>query len=402
MQKYQNWLIAGFMIVFVMQLRVAKLSSSVANKIQIALAEKNESYSKQLQILKTLRDCSIMENYSVEGYVGSGQGTAVVDVTQIDTGLKYVAKVVLDIDNSYSRCRKEEIIEKLSNDGISYVNKFIQKKRFTDRIQTEDFYSCVLILEKAGEALDKNLLFPKFDGKSKIEIQNTKIENSKKLVRFFGRVIQSFAELHVKAKVLHGDIRPENIMVNKKEISKDNFDLIPVIIDFGLRLVNKSGKDIKNDLLRYTKGYRLPQMIEKIKVDGKSFEESWEDNSNEYIFSKDFIEDVYALGKTIENVLKFQTNFIDNDICEMLRLKDLYLQMMQKKEGANKKQYISKEDPIPNMQQVLTNFLDKMKRCVEIERKNKSLRYVPDEVNEEFIKQASKSLESLRSKVPII
>ena len=396
MQKYQNWLIAGFMIVFVMQLRVAKLSSSVANKIQIALAEKNESYSKQLQILKTLRDCSIMENYSVEGYVGSGQGTAVVDVTQIDTGLKYVAKVVLDIDNSYSRCRKEEIIEKLSNDGISYVNKFIQKKRFTDRIQTEDFYSCVLILEKAGEALDKNLLFPKFDGKSKIEIQNTKIENSKKLVRFFGRVIQSFAELHFKAKVLHGDIKPDNIMVNKKEMNNGTIDLIPVIIDFGLRLVNTSGNEKKDEQLRYAPDFRPLEMTggEKIKPeDEKAFAETWAEKFKNFRYSKDFVEDVYALGKTIEVVIVNNEKYIDRTQCEISKLLAISNQMMQPKQQIDSSNPDKPHALRPNMKVVLRDFISKMNECSQDK---------PDILNQEFLFQANKSLEELDKLFPII
>lgn len=349
-----NWRSACVFLVAVMEFRIAKIFYGVESAVKEKLKDHREFKNEIPKILYTLKNCKLMKDYDVTSYLAAGMGGVVFEVSR--SGVKYVAKVVLDIDGKYEICNWERSVEKITNQKITYVGALYGYREYKGSYRLKAFYSCILILEKADINIDKTVLFPKNDVVSKVE-------NSKKLLRFFGRVALSFAELHFKARILHGDIKPDNIMLKFKQIAPEDYDLIPVIIDFGLMLANPERKDINHSQLRYARLYRPPEMTEKTKIEGVSDVDSWYDQWENYQFSKEFTEDVYALGKTIQNVIEFQTDFINKSQCHITELTAISKQMTSAKERKDATTNFRAQRLRPNMKEVLDKFVKSIKSC---------------------------------------
>ena len=374
MKRFLDCQFTLLLVVLVTQFSTSLLSSDVEAKLKFTISPKHSFGSQYTQIIKTLKECSIFDNnsYKVNGYLNSGFDGVIFDVSKDEKN--YIAKVIIDDGAKYTSCNRELILYTLKSKNVMYVNQIITYDFFKSYIGRFYFYSCALILERADVDLSKKDLFTKKD-------KDAKIENSRKLFRFFGKVIQGFAEINFKGKVLHGDIKPANIMIKYTE-SKDSFDkdFEPVIIDFSLSLATTNPID---NFPRYDQGYRPPEMEEG---DIKS-----------YKYSKDFNEDFYALGKTIEQVLQYHEEFINRNQCEIYELKTLASNMTNKRDP-NQATQPSLTNSFnsyyrPNMKQVLSSAISIMKECNIDNDKS---------VNEEFYKQASNSLKDLAKELLII
>ena len=392
MKGYRSCLFTVLSLAIVAQLRLAKLDEKVEETIEENLIDRVSEGDSE-KYLHILNNSDIFKTkYTVTDFVDCGMNGVIVDVGNSNT----VAKIILDDSDKYTMCKDELILKDLETKKVSYVNTLIEYLESSEEEEDKDkYYYCVLILEKADTDLSNDDIFS--ENKTNIDVNiELKKENSKTLFRFFGRVIQSFAELHFKAKVLHGDIKPDNIMVNKKEMNNGTIDLIPVIIDFGLRLVNTSGNEKKDEQLRYAPDFRPLEMTggEKIKPeDEKAFAETWAEKFKNFRYSKDFVEDVYALGKTIEVVIVNNEKYIDRTQCEISKLLAISNQMMQPKQQIDSSNPDKPHALRPNMKVVLRDFISKMNECSQDK---------PDILNQEFLFQANKSLEELDKLFPII
>ena len=376
----------GFVIALITQFTAAELSPSVESSLR---TEMKSSESITDKILQTLKTSDLMKPYEVKGLADSATESNVFQVTK--SGEDYLAKVVLDKDKNYKFCRIEKADKNLHGENITYANALKGYQELIPKLK-KNFYSCVLILESPDTDLTNKELFSKKDEKGKIE-------NSKILFRFFGKVIQAFAEMNFKAKILHGDIRPENIKIKFKKISNtDSRDFEPLIVNFGLILINKSGKEISIPTPRYAVKYRPPEIYEATNINGHGPDYCWSQNWSKFTFSKEFVEDVYVLGKVIDEVLSYQNDFISENTCEIKALKATTTEMLKKKEKAGFTNTLISNTPgiekiRKNMKEIFQMFLYSMKVCNPAET---------DFLNQQFIKEANKSLSSLLKNIVII
>ena len=122
-------------------------------------------------------------------------------------------------------------------------------------------------------------------------IQNKNILNQKALAILFFRILLGIKYIHSK-KILHGDISPNNIMIENKDFN----NLIPKIIDFG------NSKKLCNDeecCCKFgTKGFAAPE-IEK----GKPHS---------------FQVDIFSLGMIIKTILKNQIDLYNNNLNSLI------------------------------------------------------------------------------------
>lgn len=167
-------------------------------------------------------------------------------------------------------------------------------------------------------------------------------------------MLKSFAEINFIGKVLHGDIKPESIMVtflDKEDEYKSKFE--PVVTDFDM-LISSAQKDVEPSLIRYTEGFRPPELSKE---------------KENYKFSKEFVEDVYALGATIKSVIQTQQNFIDSSDCWILKLQELSSAMILNKEKSMisknflRQTTVSTVSDRKNMKDTLVDYLTMLAAC---------------------------------------
>lgn len=304
------------------------------------------------------------------------------EVTKSD--VVHSTKVVIDIDEEYNKCKKEKLIKDLSDKKLPYLNIVKEHQEYSYKEFKTMFYSCVVVSEPGIIDITKVDLFS-FGG------TDSQIQNSKIFFRFFGKAVLSFAELHFKGKVLQGNINPKNIMIRYK-MKHSNFD--PYIINFGLMLKSKEEKDISDEQFRYSLNYRPPEMYlgQKVKTekDEAAFVKTWSEKWGSYKFSKNFAEDVYALGQTIEYSLRKHSQYISETQCETKGLREISDEMI--KEGFESMTDGSTRLLRPDMKKALDLFVKVTKSC------NKSK---ADKLHKKFIEQATESLDSM-SKIIII
>ena len=354
--------------------------------------EENSKLAKYANMYKkTLQNAKLFKKYPVKEYIGAGTGGIVLDVKSDNP--KLVAKILIDYDYRFPYCQDNQVLKKLEGDGVHYVNKLISTETYTGYLSAAEkttsashlFYACILFLEKADTDLRIGKLF---DTKS--------IENWPVLLRFFGKLIQSFAEINFKGKILHGDIKPENIMA--KILNKDTpseLDIEPVVIDFDLNLHNPREKYMIHHQLRYTPNYRPREMFDATKIPLKDATTAWEINWRKYVYSGEFVEDSYALGVTIKEVLGLQSGNVDKTSKEYTGLLNLAKRMTGREYEQDTK-LISATNrkglkPLrPNMKIVLKEFLDIIEACKDCNN---------SELTKQFIKDAKKSLEKMNKKL---
>ena len=354
--------------------------------------EENSKLAKYANMYKkTLRNAKLFKKYPVKEYIGAGTGGIVLDVKSDNP--KLVAKILIDDDYEFPFCQGNQVLKKLEDDGVHYVNKLIKTETYDGYLSAEErgtsaspsFYTCILILEKADTDLRIGKLF---DTKS--------IENWPVLLRFFGKLIQSFAEINFKGKVLHGDIKPENIMAKiSKKGTPPELDVEPVVIDFDLNLYNPREEYFSDPQLRYTPYYRPHEMFDATEIPEVHPTPAWEINWRNYVYSGEFVEDSYALGVTIKEVLGLQSGNVDKTSKEYTGLLNLAKRMAGPEYEQDTK-LISEENPYglkplrPNMKIVLKEFLDIIEACKDCNN---------SELTKQFIKDAKKSLEKMNKKL---
>lgn len=375
----KSCLLSWLLIALITQFGVAKLDAKVKSEIENSLLGiKNHQINTAL-ILSILEKNSLFSKYKVKSSIELGTKGLIFDVD--DNNENLVAEIIVDENKDYPICKNEETNQKVSKKKIIFVNNIQEHKKTSIKVDKINFYYCVQIFEKIFLRIDDSKIFWSFDSVS------NKL-NSKKLFRLLGKTILAFAELNFKAKILHGNIKPENIMVKYKKNS-NHFDkeFDPVVINFSKMLENNTKKDLPDQVVRYSLGYFPPELDRKISIVQLYNDPYPRYVSENYKYSKDFLEDVYALGKTIENLLKIHAKYIIETQCEIKKLIEISNEMTQHiPDDDETSEPNSGEKPRPNMKEVLTKFIAKMKECDP---------NVIDLFNKEFLDQANASLKSL-------
>ena len=385
MPSHHNCLFKALFLVLVMQTFVDALFLEQLKGLDEVL--KNHSvYANRLNELdQTLQASKILKDYMVEEF--SSFTTDSVNFLLTHSGDDFLAKLIKETDSNFKTCEKLKQIHKKENFQIRFASEILQSDNYTGTDEkSNNFFYCVLLFKMNKMNIGREMLFWN-DGNPL-----TKAKNAEKLYLFFGKSIQGFAELNGKAKVLHGNIRPESILIDYKSI-QNKFELYmePEIRDFDLMLENASGKNLYDRVVRYHPDYRCPEMKSKVKKDKTSKKEFFDDGFRCFEYSKDFIEDVYALGMTIKNVIDTNSPAIDTRFHGISYLQDLAQLMIDVRDKPKTSSIFAsifyKNDKVrPNMKQVLKSFLENIKSCEYCQFKS---------LREEFITSAEKSLESI-------
>ena len=413
MQTSRSYLLASIVLALVTQFGITGFKSKVKDVIsaRIETDKKHDIRKIKSMIFLTLSDSEIMNGYEVEDYIGSHAQGVILDVTK--SKQHFVAKVIIDTNAELSFCKREKVVEELNSKRISYVTSLRDYQEYTGKSTNPQVFSCVLIFDKPDDTITSLKLFKDNDNKGKIE-------NSKKLFIFFGKLIQAFTEINLKNQVLHGNITPDSIMVKFNQTDKNSAqELEPVVSDFCYSLKNEKFEFIPDKLFRYSDNFRPPEMIEKTKAKAttsnenknqsqkkhkekdkdkekkqkqKELEKNWDKNWEKYQYSNQFVEDVYALGKTIQEVLKIQSDFIKESLCEIQSLRAIIKLMLQDKEMVDS---LSKPENYTkgrmNMRQITVEFIGKVNDCDSSHTNT---------IYQLFIKQATGSINSFR--IPFI
>lgn len=328
---------------------------SPANKkiVTDSLYDINVSIMKIYTIQYTLEHFNGEDEYEVLSYQGSSKADLRFHAVKDDRN--FLVKVIAETSSSFKDCSEMQKIYSIDWIKRNFFNNQISYKEINTIVDRTEIYSCYLIYEKPESDLSKPDLFSRKN-------LSDKIENSRKLFRFFGKAIRIFAELNFKGRILHGDIRPDNIMVN---YGSDG-ELEPKIVNFDSILKHEGNGDITDKQLRYWSYYRAPEINEVALIDGQFNAYRWMNDYDKYKYSKEFVEDVYAFGITIKKVLKFHSDSIDEKQKEIEALSDLAKLMSKDKTEITQKKFLkyfsfnSTNKSRPNMMEVLGKYLEAM------------------------------------------
>ena len=215
-------------------------------------------------------------------------------------------------------------------------------------------------------------------------------------------MILFFTELNFKSNILHGDIRPFNIDLNLANGTKrGDGEYDPFITDFDLMVDNENRKTNTDQEVRYKYKFRLPEMDKKIVIstDDKIKLENYE-------YSKEFFEDVFALGETISQISKANMHSINLKSCKISFIEGFSKQMKgncnkddeddEDDEGdegdeGDEMKSILPDNRIKNMKDVLLIFHALMKHCNST---------TTDRADTALIKEIEESLKSMSVIIP--
>jgi serine/threonine protein kinase len=148
--------------------------------------------------------------------------------------------------------------------------------------------------------------------------ENDKENNTATFLRYMVEISKGVFNINSQ-KILHGDLKPANIIL----VEEGSRTLHPKIIDFDISLDHRK-MSLLSPHLRYTEGYRAPWV--------KPMRRNAEQDSSKppryemlIEFDELFREDTYALGQSIVLMMKHNENFLLNDDPIMMQLKS-YIQ----------------------------------------------------------------------------
>ena len=372
----------SFMISVVFIVAVASNLSSCFIKTTVWTAvkeriQRDSNLEKYLEDIKFVLDEAASFNlYSTESFKESVEGGLVLDVQRDKK--KFWAKLLFEEDHKFSKCENFKVFEKEEFNKIKYVQKMSKREAFTrkvfnkeDNSLIKEIHACIVIFEDYN--ININL-------KDTNIFDNDSIKHWPILFRFFGRLIQAVAEINFRAKLLHGDIRPENILlVVKKNVNPELMDVEPVIFNFDSKLEYSAFVKKPDQKLRYALVYRPPEMRQATTKSEKFSEGDWNKNWKNYEFSDQLVEDTYALGVTIDEVLKKQINNVNKNSDEYREFRILVDQMMS---ARYKEPYVKSKNLTmlrPSMKNVIWEFGLIISKC-QICKTNTITKDVKDEI----------------------
>ena len=121
-------------------------------------------------------------------------------------------------------------------------------------------------------------------------------ENTVDFIRFAIRTLYGFSIMHFQAKYLHADIKPDNLMY----IKTAQGEIKPRIIDFDLTFNRR--KLLNPGFLTYTPDFRPPELLAIAPTNhlgGAGYKKL-----RAYVYDSEFKEDAYALGLTLQKILR--------------------------------------------------------------------------------------------------
>jgi serine/threonine protein kinase len=212
----------------------------------------------------------------------------------------------------YSENRAEININTLvPNFNAPNINQFYEMQKVpVEYNETESSapvtYYVTLIVTDFGVRNLAGELFNSDMGKTKTQNKNKK-QNASTLLQYFTDIARGGNNINAQG-VLHGDIKPQNMILvpfgNVYDVKFTGFDQ-----SF---FVNEETK--LNDKMRYSEGFRPPWLEKKLWLVHNP-ENNTQNFENFICYSLNFVEDSYAIAKTIMAIYESNKMFIDeNDV----------------------------------------------------------------------------------------
>lgn len=229
-----------------------------------------------------------INQYIVEKTLGKGSFAKVKLVTDSTTGNKFAIKVMnknalknkksgTQGKNAYD-CVLEElkVLERLEHPNIIYLHEIIDDNRKEEIYLVTEYHSRGSLGDMMRE---KNLKFEETNRKHRLNQEYDQMQfqgmNEKNVRLYFIDMLKALHYCHKIIKVIHRDIKPDNIMINHNDEA--------VLIDFGVSALFDEQED---DMIGTTMGsfnFFAPEMIKRKKGTGFRGEQT----------------DIWALGITL-------------------------------------------------------------------------------------------------------
>lgn len=251
------------------------------------------------------------KNIALGDVIGAGSYGIVVSATQkFDKTEEELA--VKFMKHSYEEeCQQMKVMIDLQQEGAKHTIElyFIQPYVVVEpkasnqnhrgiKQEEKTSYFCVIGLKKGEGSLEER----RFNDLA------TSVRERDGFYKTIYLILEGIMTLNFKADYLHGDIKPENIV-----LVKTGTEYEPRIIDFDKTFKLQEEMNIKNRRGTNSVLYspkNMPPELQKFVQDNKYSEESFNKYLETYEFSRTYLEDSYALGKTLQQLI--QVNGLEN------------------------------------------------------------------------------------------
>jgi serine/threonine protein kinase len=200
----------------------------------------------------------------------------------------------------YSEVRAEiNINELIPNLNATNINQFYEMQQVpveykeTESSDGVPYYITIMVTEFGKRDLAGELFEDHTDIKT----------NTGYLIHYFLDIVRAGSNVNAQG-VLHGDIKPEN-MILVPSVYDYNVNFIGFDLSF---FVNK--ENCSSDILRYSGDFRAPWLKQKLCLVYNS-ETKKKEFQNLYTYSLNFVEDSYAIAKSIIAIYESNKKFIN-------------------------------------------------------------------------------------------
>jgi NIMA (never in mitosis gene a)-related kinase len=252
------------------------------------------------------------EKYIYISKAGKGYSGKSIKVISDKTNIYYIIKIIEEKKKFKNAILEAQLLEICKHPNIVNI-KQIYKERDDDNISVN------IVTEYAN------------DGDLFKKLEENKCIDEETLLFWLMQICFGLSYLH-KKKILHRDIKPQNIFLNKNGLIK--------IGDLGFsKLIMNENEWKKKQTFLGTEKYMSPEMKNKREYNSKT--------------------DIYSLGKTFQDFMKDETKYSDN-------FKNLIKSLVEKKPSKR-----------PSADEILNKPLikDKIERFLEVHNFKNSLAY---------------------------
>lgn len=360
-------LLRCLLIVFITQLKVAKFDAEVEKEILRYFEGGGVKKEKYPLYLHLLENAVIMKGYSFVNLLHYDEKYTTFTVTK--NNANFLFKVIYETEKDHKLCDIEQRnfemeVYRKNIHSVSYIYEtiaFWHEKYEVDYLI--HYYYCTSISELEPTHIINSEMFI-------LENERDKKYFSYELFILIGKVIIAIAEMNFKSNVLHRDIHIDSIGVkriggNLKLCEK--YD--PVIMGLDRMIQDPSHYLVKASEIKGENNYILPETKEKLE---KQFTKT-----EFYPYSRGFVEDAYALGPVILEIIQNYEHIINNEDPGIVKLKAIANRMIKGVKETNPRNPSDIQIIRMDMKEVLDLYYEAMKSSIEVGKFNPYRDFLP-------------------------
>jgi serine/threonine protein kinase len=270
--------------------------------------------------------------YFITDFIGKGSFGVVFEAKSVKPGQRNQAVKIILVKNADEECKQYDIFDEFRRRDLKWVlhanlkfNYYFEKNQGSNESE-EINGACVLLFDSGRHSFDVQIFnSASDDSNKKISIpDNERERNTRFLLEIIWMILQAFTEFH-KNGYLHGDVKPQNLLL--VETAGNHYE--PRLIDFDLTF---RPKEVMNEYrnhnpghMTYTQNYRPPELLaycNQINFPSHSSQIYLSKLlfKKRYSYSPEFKEDVWAVAQMIQNI--YEVNFL------FLNYQNAYLQYL--------------------------------------------------------------------------